>query len=356
VLLCVAVVVTSLISIPYFAITPGTALDVSGLITLPRANSHGHLGSIFLTDVELVSLRAIQYPFFELNSDDQVVSAAELTGPANTTQYQEQGVIDMATARQAATVVALKTAGYDVSAVPDGVVDYQPISGSPAARALIVGDVISAIDSAPTLSFAELQAAVKAHVPGTRITVTYHFIGSSKKKTVSLVLGEATGTKGSSLESGCVPVGATHAGVVITVAGKPSSCIGLALEQIYRTTGAPFPVSIDSAGIIGPSAGLAFTLGLLAKLDPADLTGGKRVAATGTMSIAGDVGDVGGVAQKTVAVRDAGAVLFLVPPQELAVAKAHAGPTLKVVAVSTIGQAVAALRSIGGHLVVTSTK
>ena len=32
-----------------------------------------------------------------------------------------------------------------------------------------------------------------------------------------------------------------------------------------------------------------------------------RVAATGTMAINGDVGDVGGVAQKTVAVRNAGA-------------------------------------------------
>jgi PDZ domain-containing protein len=114
-------------------------------------------------------------------------------------------------------------------------------------------------------------------------------------------------------------------------------------------------VSIDSEGIIGPSAGLAFTIGLLEKLDPADLTGGKRVAATGTMSITGAVGDVGGVAQKTVAVRDAGAVLFLVPPQELAVARAHAGPNLKVVAVSTIGQAIAALEHIGGRLVTSST-
>jgi PDZ domain-containing protein len=74
------------------------------------------------------------------------------------------------------------------------------------------------------------------------------------------------------------------------------------------------------------------------------------------MAINGDVGDVGGVAQKTVAVRNAGAVLFLVPPEELSVARAHAGPTLKVVAVSTIGQAIAALEHIGGRLVTRSGK
>ena len=112
----------------------------------------------------------------------------------------------------------------------------------------------------------------------------------------------------------CRPLVRSTAGVVLDHAGKPTSCIGLYLEQIYRTRlGRHLPVSIDSAGIIGPSAGLAFTLGLLEKLDPADLTGGKRIAATGTMAINGAVGDVGGVAQKTVAVRDAGAVLFLVP-------------------------------------------
>jgi len=49
------------------------------------------------------------------------------------------------------------------------------------------------------------------------------------------------------------------------------------------------------------------------ELDPADLTGGQKVAATGTMSMDGTVGDVGGVAQKTIAVRAAGASVFFVP-------------------------------------------
>ncbi len=107
-------------------------------------------------------------------------------------------------------------------------------------------------------------------------------------------------------------------------------------------------VDLSSEGIVGPSAGLAFTLGLMEELDPADLTGGRKVAATGTMSIDGSVGDVGGVAQKTIAVRGAGASVFFVPPQEYTVAKAHAGSRLKVYAVSTIGQAVRILRVTRG--------
>jgi PDZ domain-containing protein len=136
----------------------------------------------------------------------------------------------------------------------------------------------------------------------------------------------------------------------VTRDGQPLACLGLVFEQIFKTTGAPFPVTIDSAGIIGPSAGLAFTLGLIAKLDPADLTGGQRIAATGTMSLDGTVGDVGGVAQKTAAVRNAGATVFFVPVPELKVAEAHAGKTLKVFAVANVSQALADLEQLGGHL------
>jgi PDZ domain-containing protein len=352
-----AFLAASLITIPYDALTPGTALNVGGLISVPTGESHAHSGSVFLTDVELVlSMRAIQWPFFILNHDDQVEPTSEISGPANATEYQEQGVIDMDTARQAATVVALRSAGYKVVANPAGVVDYQPIPDSPAARSLIVGDVITSIDKSPTLSFAALSAAVVAQPPGTKVEVGFHFIGSSHAHSISLALGEAVASSADTGEDDCIALGSKHSGVVIDLDGKPESCMGLYLEQIYVTSGAPFGVSIDSEGIIGPSAGLAFTLGLLEKLDPADLTGGKRIAATGTMAINGDVGDVGGVAQKTVAVRNAGAVLFLVPPEELSVARAHAGPDLKVVAVATIGQAISALEHVGGHLVTRTAR
>jgi PDZ domain-containing protein len=68
------------------------------------------------------------------------------------------------------------------------------------------------------------------------------------------------------------------------------------------------------------------------------------------MSLNGEVGDVGGVAQKTIAVARAGATLFFVPPEELAVARAHAPAGLAVRAVSTIGQAVDDLEAMGGQL------
>jgi PDZ domain-containing protein len=89
---------------------------------------------------------------------------------------------------------------------------------------------------------------------------------------------------------------------------------------------------------------------VIEKLDRGDLFAGKKVAATGTMSLDGSVGDVGGVAQKTVAVERAGATVFLVPPQEYAVAKAHATAALHVVAVNSLSASITALERLGGTL------
>ena len=75
----------------------------------------------------------------------------------------------------------------------------------------------------------------------------------------------------------------------------------------------PATVSIDTANIGGPSAGLAMTLTLIDKLSRQSISGNRPIAATGTIDVHGDVGDVGGVAEKTVAVQRAGAKYFFVP-------------------------------------------
>jgi PDZ domain-containing protein len=74
------------------------------------------------------------------------------------------------------------------------------------------------------------------------------------------------------------------------------------------------------------------------------------VAVTGTIEPDGSVGEVGGVAQKTAAVRAAGASYFLVPAQEAKEARAHAGSRLRIVPVGNLDQALDALRSFGGDL------
>ncbi len=133
--------------------------------------------------------------------------------------------------------------------------------------------------------------------------------------------------------------------------GKPIA-VNLGIEpedQVDYTY--PFAVNINVTNIGGPSAGLAMTLGVIDALTDGSLTGGKTVAATGTMDSEGDVGDVGGVPQKTVAVENAGASIFLVPPpgvrQRPVEGSARGSRSTRS---STLDQALQVLAANGGHV------
>ncbi|GHH76498.1 hypothetical protein GCM10018793_22320 [Streptomyces sulfonofaciens] len=109
-------------------------------------------------------------------------------------------------------------------------------------------------------------------------------------------------------------------------------------------------VRLRLANVGGPSAGLLFSLGIVDKLagdgKGGDLTGGRVVAGTGTITSRGSVGAVGGVALKTQAARRDGATVFLVPEAECSDARAELPKGLRLVPVSTLKGAVQALRAL----------
>ena len=102
-------------------------------------------------------------------------------------------------------------------------------------------------------------------------------------------------------------------------------------------------IEIDSGTIGGPSAGLALTLGIIDLMTPGELTGGRQVAATGTISFDGSVGAIGEVDQKAIAAERAGIDLFLVPTANLRDALDHVSSDIRVVGVDTLQEALDAL-------------
>ncbi len=112
----------------------------------------------------------------------------------------------------------------------------------------------------------------------------------------------------------------------------------------------PVKVTVHTQDIGGPSAGLAMTLGIIDKLSSGRLTGHRIVAATGTIDQYGNVGDVGGVAEKTIAVERAGATVFFVPSVELKTAESKASSQLHVYAVNNLDQVLRILKRLGGKV------
>ncbi len=107
----------------------------------------------------------------------------------------------------------------------------------------------------------------------------------------------------------------------------------------------PLDVSVNSGEVMGPSAGLAFALQMISQLKGTDLTGGRKVAATGVLTQDGQVSPVGGIAQKALSCRKSGIELFLVPAANAAEAGRYAGD-MKVVGVRSLTDA---LRNLSGH-------
>ncbi|MET9778442.1 S16 family serine protease [Streptomyces sp. NPDC006367] len=109
-------------------------------------------------------------------------------------------------------------------------------------------------------------------------------------------------------------------------------------------------VRLDLGDVGGPSAGLLLSLGIIDKLagdgHGGDLTGGRTIAGTGTITADGKVGAVGGVPLKTQAARRDGATVFLVPKDECAQARTELPKGLRLVPVTTLKGAVDALGAL----------
>jgi PDZ domain-containing protein len=124
-------------------------------------------------------------------------------------------------------------------------------------------------------------------------------------------------------------------------AGKP--VVGVLLGEDHSF---PFNVKISVGDVGGPSAGLMFSLGIYDKLTPGSLTGGTFVAGTGTIDADGKVGPIGGIQQKMIAARQAGAGVFLTPKDNCAEAVANAPKGLRLVEADTMHNAIVSLDAL----------
>jgi PDZ domain-containing protein len=343
-LLVLLAVVASRVQLSEYALTPGDAQPVVPLIHVPTATVHAVHGQVLLTDVYLTQLTLLDYLPYRLNGDASLVNADQLVEPGTSpNQLLVQGYLEMAQAKAAATAAAFRRLGDQVPERDAGTLVFGVQQGSPADGHLQAGELVTSVDGTSTPGVCQFVGALHRLRPGmvAKLMVRLARIGGAGSVTYGRTVPRAVRLgrrpQGVPGETGCPGVGASAAYLGVSVE----------TDQVFTY---PFPVRIDTAGIGGPSAGLAMTLGLLDRLSGGDLTGGRVVAATGTIDPQGNVGDVGGVAQKTVAVERAGATVFLVPPQEYSAAKSKDVPSLHIYAVATLSQALKVLARLGGHV------
>ena len=315
----VIVVAMALIHVPYVLISPGEATALDGeVVTISGAPTYAHDGALLYLTVRVSNddPNVWRYLLAKLDDDVSVREREDVIGCAG---YEENDRLNrdlMSQSQDLAKQVALQRLGYPVTQSGGRVLIVNVECGGPSAGRLQLGDVITAVDGTPVAKADDVRPLVQAHEPGETVRFTVTRDGEIREVPVRLGRRDDVG----------------FAGIA---------------TQTFTTASLPVDITIDTDRVSGPSAGLAFTLAIIDDLTPGDLTGGKRVAITGSIEPDGSVGLVGGVEQKAVTARRNGAKLMLVPVGEAKAAREHADG-MKVVAVRTVDDALAALAGNGG--------
>lgn len=281
----------------YFIISPGGSYEIAPILEIPEPQRE-EVGRLAFTAVLAGPGSWLDVIGAGLSRTSQVVPAEEvLPDGLSRRELNEINQRLIEESKRIATVVGLRAAGYEAVVSGQGAEVVGLLEGMPAAGVLRAGDVVVAVDGQPAGTAVELIELIRRHQVGEQVRLT--IIRDGQQQEVVL------GTKSSTTEP-----------------GRP--VVGASIRTRLFDVRLPFPVEIETSAVGGPSAGLMFSLGVLDGVTDGVLTRGHFVAGTGTISLDGTVGPIGGAAQKVIAARRDGADVFLVPRQNYAEAQTTA--------------------------------
>ncbi|HVP21166.1 MAG TPA: PDZ domain-containing protein [Anaerolineaceae bacterium] len=321
VFLFLATVASSLLMTNNGVEAPGVALSVEPMVQVPPQYLHHPTGTFLLTSViQQTPIPAGIWLYGKISPVLNVLPP-EKNSP-NQQSPQEtarQGFLMLDQSETTATVIGLRLAGYNATEIGKGAGVVLILPDSPSEGILALGDIIQSLNGMPVHTAKDLIDLVKAQSPLSKVQLKILRNGQTQDLTISLMPPAQAGS---------------------------SPRIGIQVQDAGFDYSFSIPVKIVPQKIVGgPSAGLMFTLTVYNLLSKTDLTGGRRIAGTGTINPDGTVGPIGGVQQKVAAAEEAGAEYFLSPVINYADAVSVARQ-IKVIKISTVTDAVAFLQSL----------
>jgi Lon-like protease len=325
-----------LLPTPYAIFGPGPATNVLGtievdgkdkpLLTVQGARSYPQAGrgALDMTTIEVFGGPGGQVSLFDalrswLSPERAVVPEADVFPPGQSAeQVRDENAQEMSTSQENATAAGLREVGLKV---PEKVSVASVDPKVPAASVLRAGDQVVRVAGQDATDSASVRSVIGARAPGD-----------------------------------VLPVTVLRGGRSVQVSARTTSRDGRTVLGVSLRSGYDFPVKVSFASqdVGGPSAGMMFALGVYDLLTPGDLTGGQKVAGTGTIDGAGTVGPIGGIAQKMVGAKKAGARWFLAPADNCSEVLGHVPDGLRVVRTGRLHESRLAVQAIadgrGGSL------
>lgn len=330
-----------LITVPYAEMSPGPTVntlddhDGEPVLQITGRKTYDAAGHLNMTTVRVTSpdvrMNLPQAVYGWLSRDSLVVPHDTLY-PQGVTEEQstQENAEEFSQSQESAKVAALEQLDIPVRS---RIIVSTVSKGGPAEGKLHAGDVIKSVDGTAVKAPDDVAKRVTRHKVGDK--VVFSVIPAKEAAAAEKAHKEPTGSRNIVVETVRSPKGQ----------GPQRPIVGITAGVDHTF---PFSIDIKLADVGGPSAGLMFALGIVDKLTPGDLTGGKFVAGTGTIDDDGKVGAIGGIGMKTVAARDAGARYFLTPADNCATAAKDTPGGLTLVKIKTIDDAMKALKDIKG--------
>ncbi|MEJ5928427.1 PDZ domain-containing protein [Corynebacterium sp. H128] len=313
------------LTVPYAAEGPGptynTLADYDGkqIVNIAGAEVDKTTGNLNMTTVSVRTQMTLSQAVARWLFSEDTIVPIESVFPQDMTEEEinQQNQLAFVDSESSATLAAFNYLGRPT------VVEIKEVTpDGPAKDHLAAGERIAAIDGIAIHSPDQLRGLVSAKKPGEKVSVTLVDGGT---KEIELGENPHTGTGFLGITMGSVPADDTK-------------------------------VEYNLEDIGGPSAGLMFSLAVVDKLSPGELTGGKFIAGTGTIDAAGKVGPIGGIQHKVRAAKEAGAEVFLAPQDNCAEAMRSQAEGLTVLKVATIDDAIRQLEAYnsGGEVTTCS--
>ena len=308
---------------PYVIEKPGPVFDVLGknegqnVITIDGASSYPTTGRLDVLTVSVAGNRENTPSWLELGwawlDPSQAIVPLDVIYPANVTtkQAEAESSAMMEESQQDAIAAALTKLGYDV---PWHVYVSEVSKASPSSGKLVAADFILKINDVDIKDIDQMRALINEAAPAGPLTVTVLRGGKN-------VTEDITATKNAD--------------------GKYR--LGILAGYKYDF---PVKIKLELGDVGGPSGGMMFALGIIDRLTPGQLTGGKHIAGTGTIDPAGNVGPIGGIRHKLFGAANAGATIFLAPEANCDEVIGHVPSGLTVVKVKTLSEAKTSLEKI----------
>ena len=317
-------IATLLAPIPFVFFKPGVPDNVAGkIISIKDAKTYPINGKLFITSILVTNPDS---PVFGAETlvnwaiGPHVVLPKESVYPPiqPAKKIERDSRNEMESSKVTSTAAALRYLGYDFDEVyyVSDIRDY-----SDAIKKLKIGDVITDIDGKKINQIEEIRTSYTNKSIGDPLLITVE--RKDKNGKVTLVTTRVILVENLDIEE------------------KERPAIGILVG-----TSARFPIDVDFnlPGVGGPSAGLIFAVGIVEKLTEEDLVRGRKIAGTGTITASGKVGGIGGIEEKMVGASRIGATIFIAPRENCPDIE-HVPKGLKVIPVSTLSEAIEALRA-----------